>query len=79
MSGYIKNAITEKPESNVVLKIRNKNISTITDTNGYYKMQVPIGINILEIKSLNHKKIVKTITDTISIILIFMILGWSYL
>jgi len=61
LSGYIKNAITEKPESNVALKIRNKNISTISDINGYYKMQVPIGINILEIKSLNHKKIVKTI------------------
>lgn len=61
LSGYIKNAITEKPESNVVLKIRNKNISSISDINGYYKMQVPIGINILEIKSLNHKKIVKTI------------------
>jgi len=61
LSGYIKNAITGKYESNIFLKIRNKNISTISDNNGYYKLQVPTGINILEIKSLNHKKTVRTI------------------
>jgi hypothetical protein len=61
ISGHIKNAITGKYEPNIALKIRNKNISTITDNNGYYKLQVPSGINILETKSLIHKKIIRTI------------------
>lgn len=61
LSGYIKNAITGKYESNVSLKIRNKNISTVTDNNGYYKLQVPSGINVLEIQSLIHKKATRTL------------------
>lgn len=61
LSGYIKNVITNKPESNIFLKIRNKNISAITDSEGHYTLQVPSGINIIEIKSMNHKKIVQTI------------------
>ena len=61
LSGYIKNAITGKFESNVSLKIRNKNISTVTDNNGYYKLQVPSGINVLEIQSLIHKKVTRTL------------------
>src|SRR3970282_1592813 len=61
LSGYIKNAITGKSESNIALKIRNKNISTVSDNNGYYKLQVPTGINILEIKSLTHKKTTRTL------------------
>lgn len=61
LSGYIKNAITGKYESNIALKIRNKNISTVSDNNGYYKLQVPTGINILDIKSITHKKTTRTL------------------
>jgi len=61
ISGYIKNAETEKPEANIVVKVRNKNISTISDNEGFYTLQVPTGINIIETKSLNHKKSSRTI------------------
>lgn len=61
LSGYVRNAATNKPEANIYVKVRNKNISTATDIDGHYSIQVPPGINILEIKSLNFKKVVQTL------------------
>ncbi|CAM3556536.1 TonB-dependent receptor [Flavobacterium chungbukense] len=61
LSGYIRNAATNKPEANVNIKIRNKNISTVTDNEGHYSIQMPLGVNVIEIKSLNYKKKVQTV------------------
>jgi hypothetical protein len=61
LSGYIKNEETNKPEANIYIKVRNKNNSTSTDQEGHYSLQLPRGVNTLEIKSLNHKEIVKTL------------------
>ncbi|MCV9926683.1 TonB-dependent receptor [Flavobacterium sp. LS1R49] len=61
LSGYIRDAITNKPESNIYIKVRNKTISAISDNEGHYSMQVPPGINVIEIKSLNYKKVVQTV------------------
>jgi len=61
LSGYIRNAATGKPESNVTIKVRNKNISTVTDNEGHYNIQIPLGVNVLETRSLNYKKKVQTL------------------
>ncbi|MEZ7497616.1 TonB-dependent receptor [Flavobacterium sp. Arc3] len=61
ISGYIKNGATNKPEPNVYINIKGKNISATSDNQGYYTLQVPIGINIIEIKSINYKKITQTV------------------
>ncbi|PXY41588.1 TonB-dependent receptor [Flavobacterium cheongpyeongense] len=61
ISGSIKNAETGKPEANIYIKVKNKNISTSSDSYGNYTLQLPIGINVIEIKSLNHKEVTKTL------------------
>ncbi|AYN02759.1 MULTISPECIES: TonB-dependent receptor [unclassified Flavobacterium] len=61
VSGTIKNEETGKPEANIFIKVKNKNISTSSNPDGYYSLQLPRGINIIEIKSLSHKEIVKTL------------------
>ncbi|RYJ52741.1 TonB-dependent receptor [Flavobacterium petrolei] len=61
LSGYIVNEKTEKPEVNIYLKIRDKDISTSSDLNGHYKLLLPAGINIIEIKSMNHVEVIKTL------------------
>ena len=61
ISGTITNGETGKPEPNIYLKIKNKNISTSSDSEGHYSLQLPKGINVLEIKSQNHKEVVKTL------------------
>lgn len=61
VSGHITNEETGKPQASIYLKIRNKNISTSSDINGYYNLQLPAGINVVEIRSLTHKEIIKTL------------------
>jgi hypothetical protein len=61
VSGSIKNAETGKPEANIYIRIRNKNISTSSDPDGNYTLQLPRGINVIEIKSLSHKDVTKTL------------------
>lgn len=61
VTGNIKNEETGKPEANIFIKVKNKNISTSSDLDGNYSIQLPRGINVIEIKSLSHKEIVKTL------------------
>jgi hypothetical protein len=61
ISGSIKNAETGKPEANIYIKVRKKNISTSSDSDGNYTLQLPRGINVIEIQSLNHKEVTKTL------------------
>ena len=61
LSGSIKNAETGKPEANIYIKVRKKNISTSSDSDGNYTLQLPRGINVIEIQSLNHKEVTKTL------------------
>lgn len=57
LSGYIKNTKNGEPISNVVVKTQNNEATAITDKKGYYSMQVPSGLNIVEIESFTHKKV----------------------
>lgn len=61
LSGYIKDRISGKPEYNITIKVKDKDISTTTDANGYYSFRVPAGINIIETQSLNHQSKTKKI------------------
>jgi hypothetical protein len=61
VSGSVKNEETGKPEANIYIKVRNKNISTSSDPDGNYTLQLPRGINVIEIKSLSHKDVTKTL------------------
>ncbi|MTH15029.1 TonB-dependent receptor [Flavobacterium sp. LC2016-01] len=62
LSGYIKDRTSGKPEYNITVKVKDKDISTTSDENGYYSFRVPAGINIIETQSIKHgsktKKIV---------------------
>lgn len=61
LTGTIINTTTGKPESNITIKVRNKNISTVSDNEGNYSLQLPTGTNIIETRSLSHIKTVKTL------------------
>jgi len=61
LSGYVKDRISGKPEYNITIKVKNKDISTTSDANGYYSFRVPAGINIIEIQSISHQSKAKKI------------------
>ena len=61
VAGTVTNGETGKPEHNIFIKIRNQNITTSTDLDGKYSIELPKGLNIIEIKSINYKEIVRTL------------------
>ncbi|QOG02753.1 TonB-dependent receptor domain-containing protein [Flavobacterium sp. MDT1-60] len=61
LSGFIKNKKTGKTVSNVSIKVLDQNISTVTNSEGYYTLQVPFGLNYIEVESINHRKDTETL------------------
>ena len=61
LSGYIKDSRTGEPLPYVFVKIQNKKISTSTDLDGFYTLEIPIGINYLETELVSHNKTIKKI------------------
>lgn len=61
VSGTVRNEETGKAEQNIYIKVRGKNINTSTDLDGNYTLQLPRGINVIEVKSLSHKEVVRTL------------------
>ncbi|WP_298392736.1 carboxypeptidase-like regulatory domain-containing protein [Flavobacterium sp.] len=61
LSGYLKDAKTGQALSSVFIKVQNKKISTTTDNDGFYKLEIPTGVNYIETDLVSHNKIVKKI------------------
>ncbi|MGH2664907.1 TonB-dependent receptor [Flavobacterium sp.] len=56
LSGYVKNSKTGELLPDVTIRIKNSKFSTSSNQEGYYILQLPAGVNIVETESLNHKK-----------------------
>lgn len=61
LSGHLIDAKTGQPLSNVLVKVQNKKISTLTDIDGYYKLTVPVGVNYIETEYISHNRLVKKV------------------
>ena len=61
LSGIILNSKNKLPLADITVKVKNSDYSTSTNNDGYFVLKVPVGINIVETESLNHKKISKKI------------------
>lgn len=61
LSGYLKDSKTGQALSSVFIKVQNKKISTTTDNDGFYKLEIPTGVNYIETDLVSHNKIVKKI------------------
>jgi hypothetical protein len=61
LSGYLKDSKTGQPLSNVVVKVQNKKISTLTNMDGFYKLEIPIGISYIETEYVSHIRVVKKV------------------
>ncbi|MCD9573542.1 TonB-dependent receptor [Flavobacterium soyae] len=61
VSGTVRNEETGKAEQNIYIKVRGKSINTSSDLDGNYTLQLPRGINVIEVKSLSHKEVVRTL------------------
>ncbi len=52
LTGYVNNAKTGEPISNLSIRVMNTNTGVSTDDNGFYSIKLPAGTNILETRSL---------------------------
>lgn len=59
VSGIIKNMETNKPVEGMVVLERSKNISTTTDSNGFFSISLPFGKNKIETILLGYKPLKK--------------------
>ena len=55
LSGYVKNRLPTNLFQIWHLVVQNKNINAVTDNNGFYSIELPQGINIIETKSMGLK------------------------
>lgn len=52
LSGQVRNNISREPIPNLVISVIGKNINAVTDLDGNYTIDLPVGENKLELKSL---------------------------
>lgn len=57
LNGFVKNSNTGKPIPNLAILVLDKNINTITGNNGFYSINIPQGVNIIETKALGIESI----------------------
>ena len=62
LTGVAVNADTGKPVSELAIIVQGTNLGTTTDANGFYSIDLPAGVNILEARSLgiatNRKRVI---------------------
>lgn len=61
LSGYVRGGKNKEALSNILIKIPNSEFTTTTDKNGYYKLQVPPGMSIVETETFSYNKVTKKI------------------
>ncbi len=61
LSGHVRNIKTGEAIPNLSLLVTNRNSGTVTDDNGYYSIELPSGLNILETRSLGMEKAKKNL------------------
>ena len=61
LSGYITNEKTGEKLSNVSIRVKNKNISAVTDKDGHFELQLPSGLNTVETTSIGFTKVSRNI------------------
>ncbi len=52
LSGVAKVSTTGNPIPNLVINVSNRNINAVTNNRGFYSLELPAGLNIIETKSL---------------------------
>ncbi|GAA4276157.1 TonB-dependent receptor [Aquimarina mytili] len=66
LSGYVQNIQTKKPLPSAVISVEEYDTKAITDSNGFYEIELNVGLNTIEITSLgmeNFKKKVIIYSD----------------
>ncbi len=61
LSGYVRDKKTKEPLADLALIVKDEDINTVTNQDGYYTLKLPAGSHLIEFKSLVVNDVVKNI------------------
>ena len=61
LSGIVTSAENGKPIENLAISVKSKKIGTVTNNSGYYELELPPGVNLVETSSLGNKDVTKRV------------------
>ncbi len=61
LTGNVQNIRTGGAIANLAILVKNRNIGTATDRNGYYEIELPAGLNIIETSALGIETVEKRV------------------
>lgn len=61
LTGTIRNAKNDIPIANCAISVKKLNIGALTNAEGFYEIDLTIGLNVVEITSLGYEKLIKNI------------------
>ena len=61
LSGYARNTSTKKPIENLAIVVQDKNVYAVTNAQGFYTIELPIGANVIEAKALGFENLEKRV------------------
>ncbi|PWL38064.1 TonB-dependent receptor [Flagellimonas aquimarina] len=61
LTGYVQNKKSKEPIPNLSIVVINQKIGTVTDASGFYRIELPAGLNIVETSSLGIQPIRKNV------------------
>lgn len=63
ITGTIKESAGNQPVANAVVRIKNTDVMTASDTKGHFSLKVPVGIVTLEVSATNYKVVTLMVND----------------
>ncbi|NLR78504.1 YfbK domain-containing protein [Chitinophaga eiseniae] len=63
ITGNIKESTGNQPVANAVVRIKNTDVMTASDTKGHFSLKVPVGTVTLEVSATNYKVVTLTVND----------------
>src|SRR5690606_26053355 len=61
LTGIVRNDNTEEPIPNMSLSVKGQNLYTVTDGNGFFKLNLPIGLNEVTTNLIGYESVTKNI------------------
>ncbi|WP_145660726.1 YfbK domain-containing protein [Chitinophaga polysaccharea] len=63
ITGTVKESAGNQPVANAVVRIKNTDVMTASDTKGHFSLKVPAGTVTLEVNATNYKVVTLTVND----------------
>ncbi len=61
LSGFVRDSKTANPIQDITIVLKNSNLGAVSNEQGYYELELPVGLNIIETKGIGLENIEKRV------------------